>query len=302
MFSFLRVIRFAFQDMVRNMSLSLMTVLILILMLLSVNTVFVVDVLTKHAAASIKNKIDVSIYFDHTATEAQIAEVKTYVDSFPEVTEIIYYNRDEVLAQFREEHKENPDILASLDQLGDNPLGATMVVKVREPSDYKKIIDALNVPEYEKSIEAKTFANTEKAIDRIHTITTQVERFSLFLSAFFAAIAFIIIFNTIGVVIRDQRIEITIKKLVGATNWFIRSPYLVISLFFSILSVVITYTLMLATTRLLDPYIAMVFETDPFLTAYFKSHILMLGGIQFAVVLAITVASTMIAMRKHLRA
>lgn len=302
MLSLLRIVRFALQDVVRNFSLSFMTVLILVLMLLSVNTVFMVDVLTKQAAASVKEQIDVSIYFDHEASEDEIVEIREYVASFPEVVTINYYTADEVLAQFREAHQNNPEILSSLDELGENPLGPTMIVKVREPEYYRKVIDALDVPEYENIIEAKTFADTEKAIDRIHTITTQVERFSLILSGFFAIIAFIIIFNTVRVAIYTQRTEITIKKLVGATNWFIRSPYIITSLFFSITSVIIAYLIMLATANLLDPYIGVVFQTEPFLTAHFKSNILLLGGIQFFAVLLLTIISTMIAMRKYLRA
>lgn len=279
-----------------------MTILILVLMLLSVNTVFIVDVLTKKAAASIKEQIDVSIYFDPKAQGEDIVEIREYVASFPEVVDVTYHSAEDVLEQFREEHKNNPDILASLDELDENPLGPTMIVKVREPEYYGKIITALDVPEYEDIIEAKTFSDTQKAIDRIHTITTQVERFSLVLSGFFAVIAFIIIFNTVRVAIYTQRMEITIKKLVGATNWFIRSPYIVTSLFFSIVSVAIAYGVILATAGLLDPYIGIVFQTDPFLTAYFKSNILLLGGIQFVAVLLLTIVSTMIAMRKYLRA
>lgn len=301
MHSFFGIIKFAFQDIVRNASLSFMTVLILVLMLLSVNTVVIVDILTKQATASIENQINVSIYFDHEATDEQIAELRSYINSFPEVVDIVFFTRDEVLEQFKAEHAQNPEILDSLNELQENPLGATMVVKTRNPSDYKKVIDALNVPEYENIIEAKTFGDTEKAIERINTITTQVEHFSLALSAFFAVIAFIIILNTIRVAIYTQRTEIMIKKLVGATNWFIRGPYLVVAFIFSALSTIIAYALVLAGTNLLDPYISIVFQTNPFLTMYFKSHILMLVGIQFAAVLLLTSVSSMLAMRKHLR-
>jgi cell division transport system permease protein len=301
MFSLLRIARFAVQDILRNFSLSFMTVLILILMLLSVNTLFIVEVLTNEATSAVKNQIDVSVYFDHKATEEQVLEIREYVSSFPEVVEVTYLSREEVLEQFREKHKNNVDILSSLEELESNPLGPSMIVKMRDPSEYRKVITALDIPEYENVIEAKTFADTERAIDRIGVITTQVERFSIILSAFFAAIAFLIIFNTVRVAIYTQRVEINIKKLVGATNWFIRGPYVVSSLIFSIVSVLAAYAIILGATQFLDPYISIVFDTDPFLTNYFKSHILMLGGIQFVAVFLLTVVSSMVAMRKHLR-
>ncbi|MFH1286841.1 MAG: permease-like cell division protein FtsX [Candidatus Magasanikbacteria bacterium] len=301
MASIFRIIKFAFQDIVRNASLSLMTILILVLMLLSINTLFIVDVLTKQATASIKEQIDVSIYFDHEASDENITEIRDYVSAFPEVVEMNLYTKDQVLEKFKEEHAQSPEILKSLEELKENPLGATMVVKMKNPGDYKKIIDALSVPEYEYIIEAKTFGDTERAINKIDTITTQVERFSLALSAFFAIIAFLIIFNTIRVSIFTQRIEISIKKLVGATNWFIRGPYILVSLIFSIISTAIAYTLVVFGAQFLDPYIAIVFQTDPFLTNYFKSNIIMLAGLQLISVFLLTLVSSMLAMRRHLR-
>lgn len=301
MLGFFRIIKFAFQDMARNMSLSFMTVLILVLMLLSMNTLVVVRALTSQAITSVKNQIDVSIFFDHEVSDADVEEVRAYVDSFPEVTGIQYKSRDIVLEEFRNIHASNPDILASLDELGENPLGPTMIVKTREPSDYQKIITALTVPEYETLIEAKTFADTEKAIDRIGAVTNQVEKAVFVLSGLFAIIAFFVIFNTIRVAIYTQRREITIKKLVGATNWFVRGPYVVEAFIFSVISVCITAVVIFFAAGLLDPYIAVIFGEDRFLTQYFSSHIMVIAGLQFLGVLILTIATSGLAMRRYLR-
>lgn len=302
MLSFLRAIKFALEDMVRNASLSLMTILILILMLLSVNTLLTIQVLTNQAIVSVKDQIDLSIFFDPEASEKQIADIRTHVASFPEVTGITLLSRDEVLTKFKEDHKDNTDILASLEELGTNPLGATLVVKARDPQDFEKIIAGLQVPEYEDIIVAKTFADTEKAIDRIHVITTRVEQFSISLTILFAIIAFLIIFNTIRVAIYTQRVEIAIKKLVGATNWFVRGPYLIEAVIFSIIATGVTTLLIFVGARLLDPYITAVFGAQAFLTRSLTSHILLLTLGQFGVVLFLTALTSILAMRKYLRA
>ncbi|OGH72207.1 MAG: hypothetical protein A2921_03730 [Candidatus Magasanikbacteria bacterium RIFCSPLOWO2_01_FULL_43_20b] len=301
MLTLFRIIKFAFQDMARNVGLSSMTVLILVLMLLSINTLVVINVFTNEAVKSIKDQIDVSLYFNYEATNEEINEVKSYVGGFPEVTEIIYLNRDEVLAKFKEQQKNNPEVLSALDELGENPLGPTMIVKTREPKDYEKVIQALNVPEYENIIEAKTFGDTQKAIDRIHIITTQVQRFAIGLSLLFALIAFLIILNTIRVAIYTQRIEISIKKLVGASNWFVRGPYVVESLFFSIASILIIGGLLWIAFRLLDPYTAIVFQKSNLLFDYYLNNRYLLIGIQLGSVLFLTVVSSLLAMRRYLR-
>ena len=297
-----RVIQFALQDIVRNLSLSLMTVLILVLMLLSVNTLVIIRFFTAQATQSIKDQIDVSVFFSHTATDEQIEEVRDYVKSSPEVVNLIYYTREQALEQFKTRYTGNENILASLAELEENPLGPTMIVKTRSPSDYDKIITALNIPEYEDIVVAKTFVDTERAIERIDGITRQVERFSVILTALFGIIAFLIIFNTIRVAIYTQRIEITIKKLVGATNWFIRSPYVIESLIFSLVSVGAAYFLIKLSAGLIDPYVAVVFKRDWLLTDYLSSNILWLFGGQFLAVLALTIFSSFLAMNRHLRA
>ena len=176
-----------------------------------------------------------------------------------------------------------------------------MIVRTREPSDYKKITNALAVPEYEDIVVAKTFVDTEKAISRIDNITTQVERFSIVLTALFAVIAFLIIFNTIRVAIYTHRVEITIKKLVGATNWFIKSPYVIESFIFTVISVSATYALLIFTAGFIDPYVEIVFNQQSLLTEYFSSNIMWLFGSQFTAVLLLTIFSSFLAMRKHLK-
>ncbi len=301
MLSLLRVIKFAFQDIYRNFSLSIMTVLILVLMLLSINTLVIINVLTGEAVSSVKDQIDVGIYFNHEANNEEIEEIRSYISSFPEVVEITFLDKDQVLSSFREQYEDNEEITAALEELGENPLGPTMIVKTREPREYEKVITALDVPEYENVIEAKTFADTEKAIERIHTITTQVERFSLVLSSLFAVIAFLIIFNTIRVAIYTHRIEINIKKLVGATNWFVRGPYIIESLIFSLFSMLITLAVVWISLDLLNPYITIVFQEPGLLTNYYLSNLTVLLGGQLVGVVLLTVLSSLLAMRKYLR-
>lgn len=299
--SLFRIFRFACQDIVRNFSLSIMTVFILVLMLLSMNTIVAIRALTEEATRIVKEQIDVSIFFSHTATNEQIQEIRTVVTNFPETIGVTFYTSEEVLEQFRAQYQDSPDVITSLDELEENPLGPTMVVKTREPQDYQKIIDALQVPEYESIIEAKTFGDTEVTINRIEVITSQVERFSVALSTMFAVIAFLIIFNTIRVSIYTQRTEISIKKLVGATNWFVRGPYLVQAIFFTLFSIIIAGGLVFVGVQSLDPHVAVVFEKNNVLTNYFTSNILLLTIVQIVAVLLLTTVSSTLAMRKHLR-
>lgn len=287
--------------MVRNIGLSFMTIFVLVLMLLSINTLLFIRIVTTEATTSIRDQIDVSIYLSPDASSGEVDEVYTYIASLPQVTQATFLSEEEVLANFRELYKDNENILSSLNELDDNPLGATIVVKTADPADYATVIDALSIPEYETVVESKTFSDTQGAIQKIDLITKNVEHFSVALTAFFGIIAFLIIFNTIRVAIYTQRIEISIKKLVGATNWFVRGPYIFESIFFSLISILIAISIVYASTGMLDPYLGVVLGDSAFLTNYYSSHILSLAGIQFAIVFFLTFISSMLAMRRYLK-
>lgn len=298
---FWRVVKFALQDLGRNFGLSLMTVCILILMLLSVNVLWSVDTVTKEAVKLVKNQINVSLYFKPETTDKEVAEVKKYLGQFPEVTDLTSVSREEVLAEFRQKHDLSSDVLSALDELGDNPFGQTLIVKTREPEDYARIMSALDVPEYENMIESKSFEGHEEGIDKIQNITNRVEKLGYGLSVLFALISFMIIFNTIRVAIYTHRVEISIKRLVGASSWFIRGPYIVESVIFTVISVGLTAVIMFLALRWIDPYLAVVFTNGFNLTNYYNSNILTLFGLQAAAVLLLTILSSFLAMRRQLK-
>jgi cell division transport system permease protein len=299
--SFLRIVKYAFQEIGRNLGLSFMTIFILVLMLLSVNTLWSLDVITKKAVQVVRDQVTISFYLSPEADEQDIAQIKSYMSTFPEVTGVKLVVRDEVLKNFKDRHKYSTEVLAALTELGGNPFGPTITVKTREPGDYKKIIDALSVPEYEPLIESKSFDGNESALDRIQLITSRIERIGLGLSILFAVIAFLIIFNTIRVAIQSQRVEISIKRLVGASNLFIRGPYWLEAVIFTIISIGLTIGVIFFSLQWLDRYISIIFADQFSLTNYYQSNMLYLFGIQALAVLLLTIISSGLAMRRQLK-
>ncbi len=296
-----RVIKSALQDIGRNFGLSFMTVLILILTILSMNILWAVDILTKEAVRLIKEEVNISLYFVADIGEKELNEIKNYLSAFPEVINLQMKPREDVLSSFTERHAMSKEVLAALTELGSNPFGPTMIINTREPGEYKNIIKAVEVPEYENLIEAKSFDQHEEAIERIQNITNRMEKAGFGLSALFALISFIIIFNTVRIAIFTQWTEISIKRLVGAPNWFIRGPYIVESFIFTIISIGAAIAIIFTLLRWIDPYLAIAFPNGFSLTNYYNSHILPVFGLQSVAVFALTIFSSLLAMRKQLK-
>lgn len=301
LYSTIRIIKFAVQNIWRNLGLSFMTVTILVVTLLSFNVFVGMSAMTQHAVATVKEKIDASIYFAPEATDAQVQEVQEFLRTFPEVKELTLKTRDEVLTQFKEKHKNNTDVMGSLEELEGNPFGPTLVITTHEPGQYITVLKTLNTPDLQKIIEGKTFDNNEGFIDRLQLVTRRVEQFMLGITALFLLIAFLIIFNTIRVAIYTQREEISIKKLVGATNWFIRAPFLLDGVAYTFVSVGVAVALVFGILGFIDEYIQAVFNASFSLIAYFRSHPLIFVY-EIAAVLLLTCISSALAMRKYLRA
>lgn len=287
--------------MARNFGLSFMTVFVLILMLLSLNTLWSIDILTNESLGLVKNQVNMSLYLAAAADDKQIASLEKYLKSFPEVTNLTTESKEKVLADFKTRYQLKTDVLAALQELGTNPFGPTITITTKEPSDYKKIIDNLNIPEYNDLIESKSFDEHSDAIDHIQAITNRIEKVGLGVSLLFAGIAFLIIFNTVRVAIYTQRVEIGIKRLVGANNWFIRGPYLVTAIIFSAVSVIVSAAIVFGILRFVDPYVSVVFSNGFTLTKYYQSHTLYLFGTQTALVLVLTMISSTLAMRRQLK-
>ncbi len=296
-----RIIKFALQDIFRNLGLSAMTVFILVLMLLSVNTLWSLDVVTREAVALTKDQVNMSLYLKSSTLDKEVVELTTFLHTVSEVTAVQVVDRAAVVESFKQRHQLSPDVIQALTELGGNPFGPTVVVKAKEPQDYEKIIAVLNVPEYTKLIESKSFDQHEEILGRIQTITNRVESVGLGLTAVFAVIAFLIIFNMIRVAIVTQRTEISIKRLVGANNWFIRGPYLIAAVIFTLVSIGITAVIVYSTVSWLDKYVGVLFQNGFSLTNYYASHMLYLFSLEAAAVLVLTVASSSLAMRRQLK-
>lgn len=302
MLSLWRVIKFAFQDMGRTLGLTFMTVFILVLMLLSTNLLLAIQVLTREAVTRVKDQVTINIFLKNTAKDKDVDEIVPYIKSFPEVIDVKVLTPADVLQLFKNRHKGSPEVIEALKELDSNPFGPSISLRTKEPNDYEKVVERLIIPEYQQLIDSKSFEGNETAVEHLQLITNRVESVVAGLAIVFAVISFLVIFNTIRVGIYTQRTEIGIKRLVGANNWFIRGPYLIESIIFSLLSVLIADLIIYGAFQKLDPYISSIFSSQFSLTNYYASHIVYLSLVQVGAVLLLTGLSSALAMRKHLRA
>ncbi|MBI3115353.1 MAG: FtsX-like permease family protein [Candidatus Kerfeldbacteria bacterium] len=240
MLAFFRAITFAAQNFWRNIWLSIVTVVILTLVVFFISVLFGVRTTADHALADVRSRVDISMFFVPEATEAEIFELQSRLERLPEVASVAYVSKDDALAAFREENAGDERIESALEAVGVNPLQASLVIKAKELEQYPQILSVVNDPVYEKLVEQDRAADAKITfIQDFSRFTRNLSRIGLWLTIVFSLIAVLVVFNTIRLTIHAYNREISIMKLVGASNAFIRAPFLIESVFYALIAIAI---------------------------------------------------------------
>ncbi len=299
---FLRVLNFAFQDFVRNIWLSVVTISILVLTLLSINVLVIFNVLANTAIDLVEERVDVSVYFKPGVDEDQVLSIRQYLSSLPEVATVEYVSPEQALADFRSNFSDDDVIISAVDELSDNPLGASLRVKARNLDVYPEILAALDRTDFNQYIEHKEYQDRQQIIGTISNWIDTGKQVVWGFIIFFSVISGLIVFNTIRVAIYTHREEITIEKLVGATNWFVRLPFVASAIIYAIISVLVTIAVLYPLFGLIQPFFNQFFGAGTIqIIQYFNQHFLTIFGLQLAAVVLLNVVASLTATRRYLR-
>lgn len=302
MFTYLgRTLRYAFQDFWRNFWLSLITVTVVFIALFSINTLHLVKTISDYTIQTVEKKIDVSVFVNPKVEENVILDLRSRLLGLTEVKEVIYISAEESLETLKRRHANDETILQSIEELGENPLGAQLIVQANSTGDYDPIITLLNEDRYEPIIADKNFDEHTYIIERVSTVTNRVRTFALALSGLFGVIAIIVVFNTLRVIIYTHREEIAIMRLVGATTWFIRGPYLWQSLMYALFALGVFILVWYPLLGVVQPYVNELLAdgSQIDLIAFYNRNFFVLFGSELIGLVLILGIASIIATRKH---
>lgn len=297
--SFLRIIKFSFQDIFRNVWLTVATITILLLALFSVNTLLIVGVISDSAVAAIKEKINISLYLKPDSSEPQILELKQRISDSGQVKQITYVSKQVALESFREKYKNNQEVLAALKELGRNPLSPSLTITPANLEESETLINRLRTID-SPIIESRDFSDNSSILQKINNITKRINEVGLFIIAIFILTSMLVVYNAIRVAIYTHRQEIEIMRLVGASNFFIYMPYLVSAFFYSLVSLLIVIAVFYPFLSLLQPYLEVFFTGyNVNILTYFVDNFWGIFSLQFLAVLAINIVASVLAVRKY---
>lgn len=296
-----RIIKSGWSGFTRNIGLSIATIFILIMVISLVTSLFLLQRTTQFLVSALQERMDISVYFKPESKEQEILTVKKEVEKLPEVKNVEYISKDEALARFTEKHKDDAVITESLKELGSNPLFASLNIKAWQAAQYEGVVDFLGQNSAKNLISKIDYSQKKPVIERLFSATSDINKLGIILSVAMALVAILIIFNTVRLAIYNSKEEIEIMRLVGASNWFIRYPFIVQGVIFGFLATLITCFLFSAFLLFAGPKIEM-FAAGLSLSEYFFDNFFFIFFIQLVTGIGIGVVSSLIAIRQYLKA
>ncbi|MHB8660960.1 MAG: cell division protein FtsX [Minisyncoccota bacterium] len=220
------------KNFARGDAVSAATVLIMTVTLALIGSLIFLSALLTFTLNTIKDKVDVSVYFVTTASEADILAVKDQIEKLPEVANVTYTSADDALAAFRARHASDQLTLQALDELGGNPLDASLSVRAKDPSQYESIVNFLEASPALSAggtsiVDRINYAQNKDAIDRLTLAIQATRNIGFAIVILFALASILIAFATIRLAIYTAKDEIAVMRLVGASNAYIQGPFVV---------------------------------------------------------------------------
>ena len=220
------------KNFARGGAVSAATVLIMTVTLAIIGSLVFLSALLSFTLNAIKDKVDVSVYFVTTASESDILAVKDTLEGLPQVAGVSYTSSDEALAAFRERHATDQLTLQALDELGGNPLDASLEVRAKDPSQYESIVNFLQASPALSTggtsiIDRINYQQNKEVIDRLSLAIRATREIGLAVVLIFALASVLIAFATIRLAIYTAKDEIAVMRLVGASNTYIQGPFIV---------------------------------------------------------------------------
>lgn len=289
----------------RNGSVSLASVLILTVTLTVISMVLFSGVVLSSTLETIKNKVDIDIYFVNGATEESILAFANDIKKNQDIAEVKYISKDQAYTTFRERHKDESSTIQALDEIGDNPLPASVNIKAKDPNKYEGIVTFLKDKERDLGndniIDKINYTEkNQQAISSLNRIINASNKLGILVAVFFAIVSILITFNTIRLAIYIFREEISVMRLVGASEIYIRAPFVTVGILYGVVSAIVTTIILLPITHYAGNWTEKL-GTGVNLFTYYQDN---LGFIIFALVLAgsaLGSVSAFFAIKKYLK-
>jgi len=301
MFTYLkRIIKAGWKNFFHNFGLNSAAIFITAIVVSLTAFLFLFAFASQILISRIQQKIDVSVYFKDDVSPENILQAKTEIAKLPEVKNVAYISKEQALADFIQKHKNDPVLMGSLTEIGYNPFLSYLNIEAVQGHNYGQIAESLKNGQFKDLIDSVDYSRRKEVIDNVFSIISAINKIGIICGVVLALIAILVIFNTIKISISGSGEEISTMRLVGASNWFARGPFLIQGLIIGMAAFIIAFLIILLACWGVDAKMKSIIPEISALNLL-NNNIWAILLIQFLSGVCLSSISAMIAIRKYLK-
>lgn len=300
-----RIVRTGLQNFARGLTLAIAAIAVMVITLTIILFSAITNATFSNTIAQITDKIDISVYLKDDVSVEKREQLISNFKGLENVKSVEFVSKDQALEGYKKANQDKPDLLAAISQT-DNPLPASLRIKPKDPNkieEIKSFIESKDVKVLQS--DPTSYSGERKdAIDAITRATHFFQRAGVAGVVVFALVSILIIFNTIRMAIFNRRDELQIMRLLGASTWFIRGPFVVETIVYGViaagLSVTICHFLFVVSSSTLGASSFGLLDIN-FASQYFKDNFFVILAVQMLIGILIGAASSVIATQRYLK-
>lgn len=290
-----------FKNFYRNGWLSFATISILTLSLYIVSLTLMIGVVANLILKNVEEKVNISVYFNPEVKEEEITGIKQKLENYREIKSIEYVSNEQALSELLAIEGNDSSITSALEEIGENPLLASLVIKANEPGQYEIISQAIKNSNFSDKISEINYERNKVVIERLNRAVSIVERAGLTVGLIFVLVSILITFNTIRLTLYSHKQEFEIMRLVGASNMYVRMPFVFEGIFYGLSAGIFSMVALLATAKFVSPLTQDAIPQGNVLTFYLQNFWLILVFL-LAAGSFLGIISSFITIRRYLKA
>lgn len=295
-----RIIYFGWKNFSRNIGFSVAAVLILVMFISLLTFLYFFQNASQFLIKEVREKVDVSVYFEDEASEEEILKISKDLVAFPEIQETKYVSKDRALEKFTERHKDDPSLMESLDMLGVNPFLAYLNITALDSSHYEPLVSYLEQEKFKALISKVDYYQKKPILEKLVSISVQVNKFGIIFSIILATLALVIVFSQIQLSLNSSRREISTMRMVGASNFFIRGPFIIHGWLIGFFAGAISFLIFYFILSFSNPWIEAALPGIG-LFEFFISNSFIILFIQMAIGIGLGILASSLAIKKYLK-
>lgn len=299
-----RILKTGLKNFRRNGLVSFVSVMVTTVTLSVVLILIFFQALLAQSLKDVQSKVDVTVYFIPGVVETDVNQLKSTLEVLPEVKEVAFTSSEEALRKFKEKHANDNLTLQALEEVNDNPLGASFTIKAYDSTQYETIVkfldsDAEVIKNTKRFIDKVNYNQNKLVIERLNSIIDAGKKLGLIVAIILILIAIVVTFNTIRLTIHYSREEIGIMRLVGASKSYIRGPFAVEGLLYGFFGALFTLIIFFPITYWLGKQMTAFLGINIY--HYFLSNFFIIGPLLLLSGIFLGSLSSLFAIRKYLK-